>query len=444
MTYQLYPAAYVPNNKRPPTLHQDGTRIRVALDYPDLERQIGSNAWSLVDEHGLTPSPLAIELYRLALLAYTADTRIPRILSFNSWERDLVLHVPVADPAPWLATRALVLELLSFLTGDHWQLEFYASKRPRPPQDLRARRRGRKPATDTVSLFSGGLDSLIGASDLLAAGTQAVLIGHCDAPSTSSVQSTLLEALEAKYGSGGPLLQFWIRPPHLVGNAKETTTRGRSFLFFALATLVASGLGRAARLVIPENGFIAVNAPLTGTRLGPLSTRTVHPYTVVLYRRLLDALGLPVRVETPYALATKGEMLERAADQAFLRSCGQLSMSCAHPTAGRWKKLSAFKHCGRCVPCLIRRASFHRVGWDAASAYHTDVLTVGRNASNLEDLRAFLVAIERRHTVAPELAVMRSGPIPAEAGSVAQFANVYARGLDEVAAFLRGRKHRRL
>lgn len=444
MTYQLYPAAYVPNNKRPPTLHPDGTKLRVALDYPDLDRRIGSNAWALVDEHGLAPQSLAVELYRLALLAYTADTRIPRSLAFNSWERDLVLHVPVADPAPWLATRELLVELLSFLTGDHWQIEFYASKRPRPPADLRARRKAKAPATDTVSLFSGGLDSLIGASDLLATGVQPVLIGHCDAPSTASVQSALLQALHTKYGAAGPLLQFWIRPPGLLDGAKEITTRGRSFLFFTLATFVASGLGRAARLVIPENGFIAVNAPLTGTRLGALSTRTVHPYTVVLYRRLLAALGLPVSVETPYALATKGEMLERASDQAFLRSSGRLSMSCAHPTAGRWKKLPAFKHCGRCVPCLIRRASFHRVGWDTASDYHTDVLAVGRNASKLEDVRAFLVAIERRNTLAPELAVMRSGSIPPEAGSVAQFADVYARGLDEVAVFLRGRKHRRL
>lgn len=444
MTYQLYPAAYVPNNKRPPTLHPEGTRLRVALDYPDLDRQIGSNAWALVDEHGLAPHSLAIELYRLALLAYTADTRIPRSTSFNSWERDLLLHVPVANPAPWLGARDLLVELLSFLTGDHWQLEFYASKRPRPPQDNRLRKKAKVPATDAVALFSGGLDSLIGASDLLATGTQSVLIGHCDAPSTSSVQSSVLEALKAKYGSAGPLLQFWIRPPNLLDNAKENTTRGRSFLFFALATLVASGLGRTARLVVPENGFIAVNAPLTGTRLGALSTRTVHPYTVVLYRRLLAALGLPVSVETPYAFATKGEMLERASDQAFIRSSGPLSMSCAHPTAGRWKKLSAFKHCGRCVPCLIRRASFHRVGWDVALDYHTDVLTVSRNAPNLEDVRAFLVAIERRNTLAPEIAVVRSGPIPPEAGSVAQFADVYARGLDEVAAFLRGRKHRRL
>jgi len=173
-------------------------------------------------------------------------------------------------------------------------------------------KKGKKPKADAVALFSGGLDSLIGASDLLASGASPLLIGHCDAPSTSAVQSTLAKGLSAKYPAASPLLQFWIKPPQLIGREKEETTRGRSFLFFTLATLAASGLGRPSRLVIPENGFIALNAPLTSTRLGALSTRTVHPYTVTRYREVLEALGLPVAIETPYALTTKGEMLERA------------------------------------------------------------------------------------------------------------------------------------
>lgn len=295
-----------------------------------------------------------------------------------------------------------------------------------------------------MTLFSGGLDSLIGASDLLAAGVSPFLVGHCDSPSTSAVQSKVFEALRAKYPTAGPLLQFWIKPPYLVDKEKEETTRGRSFLFFALATLVASGIGRAGRLIVPENGLIALNAPLTGTRLGPLSTRTVHPYTVTRYRELLRAIGIPVAVETPYAFATKGEMLEKAADRKLLKTWAPLSMSCAHPTAGRWKKLDPFKHCGRCVPCIIRRASLHRVGWDDPSAYTTDILTVDRQTPNLEDVRAFLTAIERRQTVPPAVSVLRSGPIPAEAGTLADYASVYARGLEEVEAFLRVRKTKRL
>jgi len=197
-------------------------------------------------------------------------------------------------------------------------------------------------------------------------------------------------------------------------------------------------------LVVPENGFIALNAPLTRPRLGPLSTRTVHPYTVTKYRELLGALGISVAVETPYAFATKGEMLKKAADRQFLKTCVSLSMSCAHPNAGRWKGQDPNKHCGRCVPCIIRRASLHRVGWDDSSDYATDVLIADKGAPNLEDVRAFLTAIEQGRTVAPEVAVLRSGPIPSDAGTVAAYASVYARGLEEVDVFLRERKTRRL
>lgn len=443
MTYHLYPVKYS-KKPRPATLAPGGTKLQVALDFPDPAPEIGTNAWALVDQHRLTPVARAVELYRLALLAYTADTRIPRRHAFDGWQRDLVLHVPVADPVFWSAARECLVDLLSFLTGDRWSIEFFASSRRRPPKDQKKWMKGAKPTTDTVSLFSGGLDSLIGVSDLLAGGTSPLLIGHCDSPSTAAVQVELSKALAKEYPAASPLLQFWIRPPSLISSEKEDTTRGRSFLFFTLATLVASGLGRTVRLIIPENGFIALNAPLAITRLGALSTRTVHPFTVTRYRELLKLLGLPVGLETPYAFATKGEMLERAANQKFLQACALQSMSCAHPTAGRWQKLSAFKHCGRCVPCLIRRASFHRVGLDDPAAYHTDVLAVGRGASNLEDLRAFLLAIERCHTTPAVVATLRSGPIPDEAGSLADYASVYSRGLEEMEVFLRNRKTQRL
>ena len=238
MTYQLYPSGYALKNKRPPTLHPGGTRFAVSLDYPDAARRIGTNAWAVLDQHRLAPPPRAVELYRLALLAYTADTRIPRRLAFNRWERDLILHVPVADTAPWLAAQDAVTDLLSFLTGDHWRVEFFTSKRARPPRDEKLWRKGSPSTTDAVSLFSGGLDSLIGASDLLAGKLSPFLVGHCDSPSTSAVQSKIFDVLKAKYASAGPLLQFSIGPPYLIERQKEETTRGRfAALFFALATL---------------------------------------------------------------------------------------------------------------------------------------------------------------------------------------------------------------
>lgn len=445
MTYQIFPVRYAGTHVRPPTLRPGGTRLPVTFgeddDEDDRSPLIDSNAWELANLHHLIPPPRAVELYHLALLAYVADTRIPRALAFNAWERDICLHVPVTNLKPWLDVRELVEDLLSFLTGDHWRLEFFSTHRFGPLRDPKLWRKGRAPRADSVALFSGGLDSLIGASDLLATGTRPLLVGHCDSPFTASVQVRLAERLRDQYPSSKPLLQFWIRPPDLIGD--ENTTRGRSFLFFALATFVAAGLPRPARLFVPENGFIALNAPLTATRLGALSTRTVHPYTVARYRALLKALKLRVTVETPYVLTTKGEMLVGARDGAFVRCCARESMSCAHPTAGRWRGLAP-QHCGRCVPCLIRRSAMHRAGWDRVSDYSTDVLAAGPHAPNLQDARSFLAAIERANTQSPEVAVLRSGPIPEETGTLKEYAALYSRGLAEVETFLRQRKTKKL
>lgn len=93
--------------------------------------------------------------------------------------------------------------------------------------------------------------------------------------------------------------------------ASETTTRGRSVLFLALGVAVASGLG-PARLLVPENGFISLNVPLTPPRSGSFSTRTTHPHLIALLRDLLNELQLPV------ALSQKGVGIRISRDKRRL------------------------------------------------------------------------------------------------------------------------------
>src|SRR3546814_2742788 len=57
-----------------------------------------------------------------------------------------------------------------------------------------------------------------------------------------------------------------------------------------------------------------------------------------------------------YRHRTKGEMVKSCADRGFLEKEAGNSMSCSSPAKARYKKLSP-RHCGYCVPCLIRRAS---------------------------------------------------------------------------------------
>src|SRR3546814_7334274 len=72
-------------------------------------------------------------------------------------------------------------------------------------------------------------------------------------------------------------------------------------------------------------------------------------------QRLIDALALDVELNNPYRHMTKGEMVANCADKPFLEKIVANSMSCSSPAKARYKKLSP-RHCGYCVPCLIRRA----------------------------------------------------------------------------------------
>src|SRR3546814_17913306 len=89
----------------------------------------------------------------------------------------------------------------------------------------------------------------------------------------------------------------------------ENTQRGRSFLFYSLATLAASAIDGRTTVDIPENGLIALNVPLDPLRFGALSTRTAHPHFIASMQRLIDALALDGELTHPYRHMTKGEMV---------------------------------------------------------------------------------------------------------------------------------------
>ena len=91
-------------------------------------------------------------------------------------------------------------------------------------------------------------------------------------------------------------------------------------LFLAYGILAATCTelyrdGETVPLYICENGFIALNPPLTENRIGSLSTRTTHPVVLSLLQEIVDRMGIRVSIHNPYATKTKGEMLVECLDQ---------------------------------------------------------------------------------------------------------------------------------
>lgn len=422
-----------------------GTRLEFVVGRRRLGHGIG-DALDDLARFGVFPSEIGLDLLVLAAHVHAADTRISRATeSQDTWTREIRLVVPVSDPTRWSAATALLQRMLNFLTGDRWTLGF----RPRPagfPAIVPTRPpRFPPPAFNSLALFSGGLDSLIGAIDALESGLVPLFISHAAEGATSSSQGKLFRSLKRNYSRQNfDRLRIWMTfPDGLVRDVgSEKTTRGRSFLFFAAGFFAGTGLPGPFTLRVPENGLIALNVPLDPLRLGALSTRTTHPFYMARWNDLLTALGIPGSVENPYWDKTKGEMVANCANRALLLRLLPDALSCASPTKGRWLG-RGIEHCGYCLPCLIRRAAILKgLGTADPTSYTLRDLTAHvldtRDAEG-QQVRSFQFAIERLQAK-PQLAtflIHKSGPLTDESPArKTALAEVYRGGLNELAVLL--------
>ena len=304
-----------------------------------------------------------------ALGVWAADKFLPRRAAPDAWTRKITLNLPVSPG--WLPLAPGLERLLNFLTGDDWTLKLREA-----PLDLGLKGEWPHPwRPDGVMLFSGGLDSLIGALDRLEAGERLLLVSHYDFGQLAGIQQTLAAALLGHYGPDrvhhlGLRVQF--------PQAPELSTRSRSLLYLALGLAAAASFGAATPLIIPENGWISLNPPLTANRLGSCSTRTTHPYFLEQLTGLWQEAGLANPLVNPYKNLTKGEMVQGCRNRDLLKQLFGMSVSCARPVVSRWQG-GAAGSCGYCYPCLMRRAALHTLGWDRGGDYRRDVLAAPGN-----------------------------------------------------------------
>lgn len=402
------------------------------------------DALDLLAMKGFQPSEHAADLLLLAGLLTAADTRINRDAeSQDRWTREIDLHLPVAEPKVWNALASMLTTTLNFLTGDIWQLHF----RARPPalkQLVSAPKRLRIDEPTCVCLFSGGLDSFIGAIDLLAADGNPLLVSHYWDVATS-YQSYCFDRLKAQFNSH-EIMSLRARvgfPTNVVAEGStEDTLRARSFLFFAMAALAASGLRRKTVIYVPENGLISLNVPLDPLRYGALSTRTTHPYYMARWNELLSALSIEAKLENPYRFQTKGAMVKGCKDKAFLKKYAKATMSCSHPGSGRWSGHGP-GHCGHCVPCLIRRAAMQAgFGSDDTPYRVTDLRSAPLNSEKAEGehIRSFQLAIARlkKQPGLARLLIHQPGPLTDYPKDLKNYESVYHDGLAEVERIVKG------
>lgn len=390
----------------------------------EIRGSAGSGIVDAIRRLKLEPEPRAVDLLSVALAVMAADTGVRRDQSPDGWTREIDLCVAVADPAFWTSQAPLIEEQLRFLTTDIWRCEFVDGGLSFAPPKLRS-----SPEEDSVALLSGGLDSLLGVTDLVAREKLKPYVVSQVSQGDKERQTTFAR----KIGSGVKHLQ-------LNHNAKcpsnhERSQRARSLIFLSYGVLAASALkcyseGNSLTLYMCENGFISINPALTPGRLGALSTRTAHPLFLHLFQRLLDSAGLRVRVENPYQFMTKGEMLRQCSDQEFLTRYAGQTTSC-----GRFAR-NGYRHCGRCVPCLVRRAAFQAWGKPDETVYvYRELSRDSDDYARFDDVRsaAMAVAEARAGHLDALIGMSLTSALP---GDVRPYRDTVQRGLQELGAFL--------
>jgi 7-cyano-7-deazaguanine synthase in queuosine biosynthesis len=362
----------------------------------------------------------------IALSVIAADIGVRRDRSPDGWTRQIDLQVAVSDPAFWTSQGPLLDRQLRFLTNDLWCCTFTdGGLLPTPPRSPTL------PDEDSVALLSGGLDSLVGVLDLVTRDNRR--------PHVVSQVSQGDKRTQARFATeiGGGLRHLQLNHNANCPGGNERSQRARSLVFLAHGALAATTLrryhdGQPVTLHVCENGFISINPPLTSGRIGSLSTRTTHPVFLREFQQLLGVAGLRVQIVNPYQFFTKGEMLAGCAEQSFLRHNASVATSC-----GRFAR-SGYKHCGRCVPCLVRRAAFRAWGETDRTAYaYRNLSEDDDDHARYDDVRSAAMAVAQVRTEGLDN-WLGTSLNSALIGDVSLYRQTVERGLQELGSFLEG------
>ena len=346
------------------------------------------------------PAALA-DLLEVVMAVYAADRRSPRVFKgASAGQRSIRVRVSVRDPGLWATTDMghKFAELLYWLSEDKWSFEF-EGRQAAPSSAESERFLFQLPSEPpvTVSLFSGGLDSLAGlvaraqggsaGSDILVFGYTHNRLVHQQRLQVDSLRSARRngglpdESSEIRHVA----VPFGIRKPR--GHREEPSQRTRALVFLVLG--VATALqADTDTLWIYENGIGALNLPLNETQLGIDNYRGVHPRSLMLAQDFLSlALDLPVQLRNPFLFATKAQMCKSLVGSGIADAVSHTVSCDGFPQRIRNQP----PQCGHCTSCILRRQSLQASGLEQFDrGYRYDVLRpqVKPTERHLYDLEA--------------------------------------------------------
>lgn len=312
--------------------HTNGKNIELRCN------QVFSDESEIIIENSVT-----IDLVNIFLEIYVADIGIkrkgdqPRNISIEA-------YVDNKNMLLWKDNLYIIQKLANFVTegdNDKWNISLVPVDYVFDAQQISIL----NTEIDNISLLSGGLDSFCGAYYNEINGKKTLYCGY----KTSNVDVSSINRVSAflheRSGNLGVCTYSKVKV-----NKVTYTQRTRSLLFFTSAVLTALK-ENVSNVNINENGIMTLNPSFQSRG----TTKTTHPKTIYLYQKLLDNIGIDVKLNHPFLFSTKGEMVNSLSLEykKYIKDTRSCSRSMHDPRYDT----SSTKSCGTCVPCLLRKIS---------------------------------------------------------------------------------------
>ncbi len=335
--------------------------------------------------HQQVPQRMA-DLLEVAMSVYAADRLSHRSYEgMNTGHRQINMRVGVHDPDFWARPEMseCLGEFLYWMSEDEWSFHFTSRQGPLTTAGRQGFLFSTPPeAPATVSLFSGGLDSLAGLakhSGERSAASHVLVSGytHNRLAGQQRRQVDMIRSVwERRRALGhGPELYhvavpFGIDKSRRSGEEKSQRTRALVFLSLGVATAVQA---RSDTLWVYENGTGALNLPLNASQLGVDNYRGIHPRSLIMAERLFElALETKVNIRNPFLYDMKAGMCRSLAVSGLAEVVGETVSCDNYPVRVQGKT-----QCGHCTSCVLRRQAIRcgeLTNYDPPEAYNYDVL----------------------------------------------------------------------
>lgn len=290
-----------------------------------------------------------IDLANIAFVVHLGDKR----RWYNGTCQRIHASISVYNVDLFSTMKVSIEQLLNSMTDDRWTIEFTERRINQCRQQTFSTYRD----IERVSLWSGGLDSLVGSAILDTKQTEGNTLKVLSGNNVSV--STQARVLHRKYNCTVNNTSYLIHQPteskrkqrFRIRSPLNSYCRTRGFAFMILAAIQAHQLG-LNKLYVYENGLGAINYWQDNIS----TSMSVHPYSLYQLSSILSMIWQgSFSIENPFIFKTKAEMIKQS---GMLPEILMMSWSCdsAKRIVG-----TQIKQCGFCSSCLLRRVSLHAV-----------------------------------------------------------------------------------